>query len=572
MNRLYIILICLSTILAVSCSRDDADIQTGGNQIQFSTRIESVNPQSRADVGVDGRGQFTEGDAITLYANQNMRELQMKGGKWTPSMSWSEFSGESTTFKAFYPNVNNYNSTFKHRVEVNQNTGNNFDKSDLLYADEVRVKKGETVQLNFRHLMSCVTVVLKSNIYTDEELKNAEITLQAYNEIDVNADGTLGKVNYRVSNIPEIKLKYKEGTTFQAIVCPQTLDLAFSTWMVIKIKGKSYVISEPPKQLNDGSRLTDFQPGKNLTLTYSFDERKPDATWGNRTFWVDGLKDMPEPNSAAWKVYHNGGTFKLRHLPWSPKYGWYDANKSYMDRLDSNLCWAAASSNMIHWWIDRNRANIDRYCEINHIEPSSIPQVFAGRNDSEVFNIFKNSFENKGSYITEGIRWYITGGYSNNGNGAELNRADTGGYFKSVFTTTDKLVSTRGIGTMEHLSTALKLAFTNKYAIGFDIEFPSLPNGHALTIWGATFDEFGEVTTIYYSENNDGPLEWNEYDKNGLLEARVSEYEGTANPQLKGRACIINSQGKALLVIRDLVFLSTGQEVWEAYFSKQSAQ
>lgn len=33
--------------------------------------------------------------------------------------------------------------------------------------------------------------------------------------------------------------------------------------------------------------------------------------------------------------------------------GWYDANKRF-DGVDDYLCWAAAASNVLSWWQDRN--------------------------------------------------------------------------------------------------------------------------------------------------------------------------------------------------------------------------
>ena len=574
MNRLYIFFISMVILLAVSCVEEELlDDQSESGIVLLNARIDAAGMESRIETGVDGKGRFVDGDRITLYVNGVQRELTMEGGKWMPELKWDGIYGETAVFKAFYRNVNNDNRTFKHTVLPRQDAGDNFEQSDLLYAGEVTVAKGSPVDLNFRHLMGCLTVVLKSNKFTEQQLCSATVKVQGYNAIDVNPDGTLGKLyDWRQkTEIAEIVLKHRGNGIYQAVMCPQTVhELDYgSGWLYIKVGDREVYIKEAPSELAGGMTFDGFESGMNITLNYTFNERRPDPVWGNKTFWVDGLKDMPEPDTEAWKVYHQDRFCKLKHLPWDIKYGWYDLNK--LDRSsgsttnDRNLCWAATASNMIHWWLDRNRENVDRYCTENGVAPSSIPQVFTDRHKSEVFDVFKKSFEDNGSYIKEGLRWYFYGQYDSMGNGAALRPVGTGGYFKDVFNDHSGMTEYKAIGTMEHLTAALKSAFEKKQAIGLEITFQTLPTGHAMTIWGARFDEYGEATHIYYVDNDDGE-EGTPTPHNGLIETRVGSYEG--NGAYSGRACMGNSQGKTTIPVNGLVMLNQKHEVWDSYFAR----
>ena len=572
MFKNFITINFLFLLTLLSCNTEEISELNNDNNVHIHTQISSSKSHARLVMGLNGKGEFTDGDSFTLKFNQYQTNLTKISGKWNPNLTWNEIQGDKAIFSGFYPIIDDAFSRFTHQVETNQNVASNFEKSDLLYADEVQINKGEFVNLQFRHLLSCLTVELKSNFFTSEELSNAVIKIRAYNKIFVNANGSLSDLydyEYGVKNIPEITLKHREGSIFQAILCPQsvhTIDYGL-WWLNIKVNGKEYFIKNPPTTFNDGTNFEGFQSGKNVKLNYTLNEKTADPEFAHKTIWVYGLKDMPSPKSTEWKVYARYKDVEFKHLPWDNKYGWYDANKDDLinpnNGFDQNLCWAASASNMLHWWIDRNRDNIDKYCFLNNIQKESIPQRFFDRNHSEIFDIYKRNFQNHGGWPDEGIKWFLWGEYSTRGNGATLLGKD-GGYFKKVFNNHSKLVNARGIGTMEHLNDALKKALMNKQAIGVNIEFQGMPNGHALTIWGASFDEFGMVNEIYYSENNDGD---NSTPKphSGLLAARVGSYEGKV-ASLKDRACMVNSQGLTALPIRELIFLSIGSEIWDDYF------
>ena len=572
MFRKFFVVACLFALFMASCQQDEVlNVDNNDEVVQLSTQIGSIDPMTRADIGVDGTGSFIEGDIITLNYNQNQADFQLTGGAWTPELSWDQL-GAQATFSAFYPSVANKGGEFTHTVALNQNSGNNFEQSDLLFASPVSVNRGETVQLNFKHIMSCMTVVINSNVYTEEDFKKASIVLKSYNQVQVLADGVVGAVHdydWGVNNIPEITFAYKGGNRFQAIVCPQNVNsLSYGGWLKIKINGKEYVISEPPTHMNDGSPFVGFESGKNITFTYSINNT--DAEFRNKTHWVSGLKEIPDITTDAWKYLVQNEEYEQKQLPWNAKYGWYDCNKRNPSTAiygDQNLCWAASASNMIHWWLDQNKEYVDKYCQQTHVQ---IPMKYNSHVDSEVFQAFKDNFEDKGSHIQEGLNWFFLGNYTVNPNSARPNRPGTGGYFKKVFGSNAKMVEYVPVYDMKSLNGALKKAFMNHKAIGFHIEMPGFNSAHALTMWGASFDENVNASSVYYTENNDVPDNWNDLGV-GLISAKVGKYEGT-NPSLRERACLMNSQGKTVILINGLILLDLNKNGWKKYFDQQAGR
>ena len=98
-----------------------------------------------------------------------------------------------------------------------------------------------------------------------------------------------------------------------------------------------------PKQLNDGTPFDGFESGKNVTLTYSFVTKKPDQEWGNKIFWLDGLKNIPDPSTKDWGKY----TPLQKVLnKWNLGDGWYNCSKKHTNDSqykDMNKCWAATA-------------------------------------------------------------------------------------------------------------------------------------------------------------------------------------------------------------------------------------
>lgn len=68
------------------------------------------------------------------------------------------------------------------------------------------------------------------------------------------------------------------------------------------------------------------------------------------------------------------------HAPYLAHQGWYDITKAF-DGKDNLLCGAATAGNMLHWWFDQNKTEIEAYLS-KHPEKQKI--IF---NNQELFDL-----------------------------------------------------------------------------------------------------------------------------------------------------------------------------------------
>ena len=118
--------------------------------------------------------------------------------------------------------------------------------------------------------------------------------------------------------------------------------------------------------------------------------------------------------------------------------GWYDVNKKGMgDNGDINMCWAAASANMIQWWQDR-------YVAAGGTLPSTAvngpgTKVYGSFSPYELalMEVYHDEWNNnKGGHPEEAIPWYFEGklyGGEFASSGSQAYPMTEGGYWKSVW-------------------------------------------------------------------------------------------------------------------------------------------
>ena len=118
--------------------------------------------------------------------------------------------------------------------------------------------------------------------------------------------------------------------------------------------------------------------------------------------------------------------------------GWYDVNKKGMgDNGDINMCWAAASSNMIQWWQDR-------YVAAGNTLPSTAVNGPGTKNygsfspyELALMEVYHDEWNNsKGGHPEEAIPWYFEGslyGGEYASAGSQATPLSAGGYYSSVW-------------------------------------------------------------------------------------------------------------------------------------------
>ncbi len=213
--------------------------------------------------------------------------------------------------------------------------------------------------------------------------------------------------------------------------------------------------------------------------------------------------------------------------------GYKDASKQW-GYVDSGLCFAASSSNLIAWYLEQ-------YQKLN---PNDQTEFVTGV--EEIFNYFRRGWPGEaGGDPTEALSWYFTGGFpSGNPHPHEnqLTGAEKGGYLrnkiphntssrwslvsddwnpKEVFSVfggdesdhkfpfLEDISGHTGNGplsTLEKFSDQiLRQLHYGACSISVIQDGASGTSGHAITLWGADYDvDTGLITRIYVTDSDDG--------------------------------------------------------------------
>ena len=180
-------------------------------------------------------------------------------------------------------------------------------------------------------------------------------------------------------------------------------------------------------------------------------------------------------------------------------------------RRDSKQCWAKTDSNMLHWWFVQNETNINQYITKKNITGDAVnmykPFYTRGLADnrehekSSIANLFRKTCINKGGDPANGLNWYLFG--LNFGNAKTSSHPPA--LFKDVFNKANTPVARVTIRTKKEFEGVLEAALNSKKAVGLNRYGAQDNTQHAITLWGAAFDEDNNIIAIYVVDNNDVP-------------------------------------------------------------------
>ena len=236
--------------------------------------------------------------------------------------------------------------------------------------------------------------------------------------------------------------------------------------------------------------------------------------------WVKGINGpvMGEGGDFHKEITQGGkNTYVMYTVPYSSGDGWYDVNKTRSGGntdIDKNLCFAAVSSNMLHWWFDQNIENVDRYIEKNgdiiraNRKLSDLKTSFESPENSKIFELYKvlYGYNERGFYSDLLMDLFINGYTPNLKGGTNIESDDlipnnNGGFFYDVFKG-EKLTERTYGGNYESLSNLLKEILGNGGIVGLSHKVFSKSN-HIVTLWGAEYDLNGKLKAVYISDSDD---------------------------------------------------------------------
>lgn len=553
-RNLFLIFVLLC---AVACSSDENFNPPSLENIDFRV---SLAGQSRVVIQKDGSGDFQVGDEVALRVYESQPDklqdktlLHCEGNRWTSSLYWKDWE-ETPHFYAVWPSVTQielWEGTcwYVHRVNQNQSSEKDFLSSDLLVAD-TEGQRYSPVNLDFCHAMSRVTVNIRNmeEALSDEERKQMQVYVHGYLSGRFALSGNAVQAADEMGWIQAFPME--EGS-FVALVVPGEMERFRTEGWVKIVAGSRELVYNAPESIGNS-----LESGKQVTVNLQL--KSEEVVPEEPVWWVEGVQpsDQWEYEAPAYR------------MPWRQNCGWFDCNK--LDARDTSptgdgrTCWEASSSNLMHWWLNANRSYVERYLEYKRrLNPEfSIPSAYPDSKHSEIYQGFKNRFGNKSGYIVSGVNWFLSGICNRVMYPQDVPEQENAGFFFDVFGR-NSLMKQYGNGymTKEEFNNAIKLARKQGMAVGLDIFIQG--GGHAINLWGAEFDEKGEVSTIYLVDNNDGNLgDW-------MYKAKiVYEQDASSGALFTYMKWVYNEDLK--IKIMDLVLLDKGTSYWESFFKNKN--
>lgn len=541
----------LCLFLLASCAEEkEYDKLAGDDYLQ----LYFTKSETRADLAPDGSGNFSEGDRIGLYINGEngltYRELTFTGGEWMPRLRRSDFGAGRLQLSAHYPCIpsaaEGNAESVPLSIELNQQE-NGYTASDLLYSQSALETGEYTSVMTFRHVMHRLRV----------EFSDAagDLSVRVRSKVGGTVNLLTGNTQLGERDFQWITPKKNTDGSLEALIFPQSaLPYRESEGLMeITVDGKKAIYKVPELQ-NDGSPLEFFMAGKETTVRLSV--QASDSEWKNKKCWTYGTYAADE---SAWlKLFPE---YSNLYLPWKKEYGWYDCNKRNPTANpnltpDGMMCWAATAANLMHWWIAQNKKYVDLYGERYkgpvYDYPLDKPQ------ESDIFQCYVDAFDDKAGKIDDGINWFIHGKVPSYPK--LLAPYNYAGYFKDVFPEGVLLGKNIGGLSKENFNETIKDALQNKKGIG--IVIGPANKSHAVTMWGAEFDENGDVSYIYMADNND--RDYFEQWKVGCLRLQIV-YE--TYPEGGSYTCFKSGyiEDNRSTVISRIVTLDLGEEYWKKY-------
>lgn len=442
-----------------------------------------------------------------------------------------------------------------------------FKHPDELLCAECEVREGmDKIVLNFRPMLHLLHIFVDSN-------KKMDIRLRSSSRAVLNLEKGELKV---VKNVPEKHFypqkKYMRDFYFYVFPDKDILRQYGRDWIELTVTEEGEVKHIPVelKGLENGLSLL---PGHSLTVnvTVSDDGKRLSVDpkiYANTTQWVYGITP---PTASDWQIVMNNGSSansKIgKMVRWRPGLRWYDCNKVYpympdQNNPDHDLCWAASTANMIHWWMEQNRDMISKY-------PYKGPSFAINMSDplwlSDIYKVFTEKFSNMGGYEQVGYFWFFNN--KEEDRFAVKNYDIKGGFFNDVFSPDFSLLEATTIESQEVLDEFMAESFKQRRAMTFTIKWPDgVGTMHIQSIWGADFDSEGHVTAIYIT-NSEDTKEWYFRDTRGR-DQRYAMFKRELKRDEKGRVYYIEptfSPDKEVYILR-LASLDLGRRYWEQYF------
>ena len=206
--------------------------------------------------------------------------------------------------------------------------------------------------------------------------------------------------------------------------------------------------------------------------------------------------------------------------PFVAKQGYFDVNKAPFGSdksIDLNLCFAAAASNTLHWYLQENRGVIEKYIRENGDVTRSVGGTAYSLSEmldqkveqqgSLIYQYFKEMYgKNETGYYTVPLMDLFLNGYTpkedrkTNIEDKDLQPDARGGFLYGIIGTKPQ-TGMQSVNSLSDFGNSLQHYLSNNFVVC--MSYRALGYNHVVTLWGAEYDERGILRAVYVTDSDD---------------------------------------------------------------------
>lgn len=235
--------------------------------------------------------------------------------------------------------------------------------------------------------------------------------------------------------------------------------------------------------------------------------------------FVKGVKPPKLGENGDFRKSEDHGYIDYK-APFEEGQGYFDVNKAPFGtnkEIDRNLCFAAAASNTLHWYLRENKKEIQDYIKDNGdvirtvgANTYSLKEMLnqeVEQQGSLIYQYFKEMYGNNATgYYTVPLMDLFLNGYTpkedrkTNIEDKDLQPDARGGFLYGIIGTKPQ-TGMQSVSSLKKLGESLQHYLSNNFVVC--LSYKTFSYNHVVTLWGAEYDESGLLRAVYVTDSDD---------------------------------------------------------------------
>ena len=252
----------------------------------------------------------------------------------------------------------------------------------------------------------------------------------------------------------------------------------------------------------------------NNTVEYETEEGEK-----RTVLFVKGVKAPKLGENGDFRKTEDHGYIDYK-APFEEGQGYFDINKAPFGtnkEIDRNLCFAAAASNTLHWYLQQNKKEIQDYIKENGdvirtvgANTYSLREMLnqeVEQQGSLIYQYFKEMYgNNETGYYTVPLMDLFLNGYTpkedrkTNIEDKNLQPDARGGFLYGIIGTKPQ-TGMQFVKNLRDLGDSLQHYLSNNFVVC--LSYKTISYNHVVTLWGAEYDDSGLLRAVYVTDSDD---------------------------------------------------------------------